>query len=108
MRILIGYDGSECADAALDDLRRAGLPEKGEALVLSVAEVWPHLANGKFDGIGPGADDWLLPSLEGAQRIAQESLSVAKQTAKGAADRIRADFPRWAISVDAEADAPHW
>ena len=25
MKILIGYDGSECADAALEDLRRAGL-----------------------------------------------------------------------------------
>jgi hypothetical protein len=28
MRILIGYDGSECADAAIDDLRRAGLPRE--------------------------------------------------------------------------------
>src|SRR5678815_3097290 len=26
MRILIAYDGSKCADAALADLRRAGLP----------------------------------------------------------------------------------
>jgi len=26
MKILIGYDGSECADAAIDELRRAGLP----------------------------------------------------------------------------------
>jgi hypothetical protein len=25
-KILIGYDGSECADAALDDLTHAGLP----------------------------------------------------------------------------------
>lgn len=40
MRILIGYDGSDCAEAALDDLQRAGLPSKTEALVLSVAEVW--------------------------------------------------------------------
>jgi hypothetical protein len=39
MRILIGYDGSESADAALDDLRRAGLPRAVEALILSVAEV---------------------------------------------------------------------
>ena len=28
MKILVAYDGSECADAALDDLRRAGLPSK--------------------------------------------------------------------------------
>ncbi len=40
MKILIGYDGSECADAALDDLGQAGLPEAGEIHLLSIAEVW--------------------------------------------------------------------
>jgi len=40
MKILIGYDGSDCAEAALDDLTRAGLPSRAEAIVLSVAEVW--------------------------------------------------------------------
>jgi hypothetical protein len=39
MRILIGYDGSESANAALDDLRRTGLPRAVEVLILSVAEV---------------------------------------------------------------------
>ena len=39
MKILIGYDGSESADAALDDLRRAGLPRETETLIVSVAEV---------------------------------------------------------------------
>ena len=40
MKILIGYDGSDCAEAALDDLKRAGLPESAEAHILSIAEVW--------------------------------------------------------------------
>src|ERR1043165_7572785 len=31
MKVLIGYDGSECADAALDDLNQSGLPQNGEA-----------------------------------------------------------------------------
>jgi nucleotide-binding universal stress UspA family protein len=35
-KLLIGYDGSDSADAMLDDLRRAGLPRDGEALILSV------------------------------------------------------------------------
>jgi hypothetical protein len=43
IRVLIGYDGSPCADAAINDLRRAGLPPAGEAVVMSVADVWPHL-----------------------------------------------------------------
>jgi hypothetical protein len=34
MKILIGYDGSECADAALDDLTQAGLPSNVEARTL--------------------------------------------------------------------------
>src|SRR5262249_34310776 len=40
MKILIGYDGSECADAALDDLRMAGLPSDAQIKVLSVVENW--------------------------------------------------------------------
>jgi nucleotide-binding universal stress UspA family protein len=40
MKILVGYDGSECADAALDDLRRAGLPSDAQVKVLSVVENW--------------------------------------------------------------------
>ena len=40
MKFLIGYDGSECAEAALDDLRRAGVPENAEAQILSIAELW--------------------------------------------------------------------
>jgi nucleotide-binding universal stress UspA family protein len=38
MKILIAYDGSECADAALDDLRKAGLPADAQIKVLSVVE----------------------------------------------------------------------
>ena len=39
LRILIGYDGSESADAALEDLRRAGLPHDVEAVIVSVGEI---------------------------------------------------------------------
>src|SRR5918992_1843420 len=38
-KILIAYDGSACSDAALGDLRRAGLPASLDALVLTVADV---------------------------------------------------------------------
>jgi hypothetical protein len=33
MKILIAYDGSECSDAAVVNLRRAGLPAKAEVRV---------------------------------------------------------------------------
>jgi hypothetical protein len=35
MKILIGYDGSACAESALADLKRAGMPRKAEVVVLS-------------------------------------------------------------------------
>jgi hypothetical protein len=34
MKVLIGYDGSSCADRVLLDLRRAGLPPAVEAVVM--------------------------------------------------------------------------
>ena len=40
MKILIGYDGSESADAALKDLTRAGLPSEADVLVMSLADVF--------------------------------------------------------------------
>lgn len=33
MKIMVAYDGSAYADAALDDLRRAGLPREAEAAI---------------------------------------------------------------------------
>ena len=43
MRILIGYDGSDCAEAAVSDLRRAGLPAQAEAVVMTAVDLTPHL-----------------------------------------------------------------
>jgi len=43
MKVIVAYDGSECADAALDDLWNAGLPGATQFKVLSVVEHWlPH------------------------------------------------------------------
>jgi nucleotide-binding universal stress UspA family protein len=39
MRILIGYNGTPFSDAAIEDLAAAGLPDKAEALVVTVAEL---------------------------------------------------------------------
>ena len=46
MKILIGYDGSEYADAAIDDLRRAGAPREAAVVVLSVIESWSLAPSG--------------------------------------------------------------
>jgi hypothetical protein len=40
MKVLLAYDGSECADQALIDLQKAGLPRDTQVCVLSVVEHW--------------------------------------------------------------------
>ena len=59
MKILIGYDGSECADAAIDELRRAGLPSEATAIVLSVIEIWSLSPSGfkQLEGTGRADSD---------------------------------------------------
>src|SRR5712675_987952 len=44
MKVLIGFNGSDAAKAALDELDLAGLPRYVEVLLLTVAESWlpPH------------------------------------------------------------------
>ena len=37
MRLLIGYNGTDFARAAIEDLKRAGVPQQADALVLTVA-----------------------------------------------------------------------
>jgi hypothetical protein len=54
MKTLIGYDGSTCANDAIADLSRAGLPAGTQALVLAAAEVFPHLPPSSFEPVDPG------------------------------------------------------
>ena len=38
MKIIIAYDGSTCADDAINDLPRAGLPRQADVLIIHVQE----------------------------------------------------------------------
>ncbi len=40
IKILIAYDGSICADDAINDLPRAGMPREADALIVHVRETW--------------------------------------------------------------------
>jgi nucleotide-binding universal stress UspA family protein len=106
MKILIGYDGSECADAALEDLRCAGMPRSAEAVVLSVADVFlpPPVKEG-VDDVFP------LYVPEGVKRAhahAARVLGDARAKAERAAGRVGASFPDWSVRAEATADSPAW
>ena len=94
MKILIAYDGSDCAEAALDDLRRAGLPHTTEALVMSVEEFVPVMSPmGVVAVIPPG--------------LASSGLVSENRTLPfPACQRLRHDFPTWQIGAEAELGHP--
>jgi nucleotide-binding universal stress UspA family protein len=94
MKILIAYDGSNCADSALEDLRRAGLPRLAETEVLSVSELWAPV----LESIGAGA-----VRIVGALPI---SLEKAESLAQRACERVQSYFPDWTVKAEARPGAP--
>ena len=108
MKILIGYDGSECAEAALDDLKRAGLPPNVDANILTIAEVWLPPAPSR-DEIVEKAEEVKVPA--DLQRLYSRTAAVVKEaqaTVMRARDRLRASFPEWNITAKAETGSPAW
>jgi nucleotide-binding universal stress UspA family protein len=51
MRILFGYNGSLAARAAIEDMKRAGLPADADVLVLTVAETWSGAEQEKHEAL---------------------------------------------------------
>ncbi|HZS06825.1 MAG TPA: universal stress protein [Blastocatellia bacterium] len=94
MKILIAYNGSENADAALDDLGRAGLPRRAEVLVLSVYDHWLP-APPSF-----GMVDTSFPEQE--LREEKETLVQAERGRAG----IRSLFPDWEAKAGAAIGSP--
>ena len=103
MKILIPYDGSEPAKAAIADLARAGLPDNVEATVLSVADVWlpPADATENENRVESVA-------VENARAKALSLLKEAKLLSKEGASLTRSQFPAWAVREEAAADSPAW
>lgn len=108
MKVLIGYDGSERAQAAIQDLHRAGLPSDVEALVLSVAEVFPPLPQSSFDPVGVEeslADD--PPEVRKARALAVAAMAEARELVAEGARRVKAEFPTWRVAHEAGPDSPY-
>src|SRR4051812_33217776 len=106
MKVLIGYDGSSFADAAIDDLQRAGLPADSQALVLTVADVWPTLPPMYRDSLTPGPTELTFAVADAAKQMIQTAQDEAKELAKKARARVAALFPTWTVDCEALSDSP--
>jgi nucleotide-binding universal stress UspA family protein len=106
MKILIAYDGSECAEAALEDLQSAGLGTEAEVLVMTVADVFvPNPIDKEVENT---VRMYIPPAVRRAHERAQHKLEEAADLAKQISERIRSIFPTWRVSSEAEADSPAW
>lgn len=107
IKIVIGYDGSEYAGAALGDLRRAGLPQDAQALIVSVAE-----------GVIPPPDSEAIEKALTSRRVASavarasQALTQARECARLGGERVKLLFPQWEVRTErltgAPADALMW
>jgi nucleotide-binding universal stress UspA family protein len=101
MKILLGYDGSESADAALHDLKRAGLPDEAEALIVSVADVFMPAATSNYEIAEQAfASRRVTASLMLAQKQRARLLLEAKAFTTKAAERVRSYFPGWHVLTE--------
>ena len=105
MKILVAYDGSECAAAALQDLRRAGLGDNAEVLVMSLADVFVPTPTGEG---GTELPSYMPEGVKRAHQLALDKLEEAETLAKRAAEQIKSMFPGWRVDHTAEADSPAW
>jgi nucleotide-binding universal stress UspA family protein len=94
MKIMIGYDGSPHAEAALSDLRRAGLPRNVEVMVLSVSEEWMP-APASLGGVVTS-----FPKLEA------EAEGEALKLARSAKAALKTLFPSWQVHAEAVTGSP--
>jgi nucleotide-binding universal stress UspA family protein len=109
MKILLGYDGSECADAALDDLIHAGLPPDAEAQILSVSEVWlPPPPPSAYEIVEEAREAKSPAELERnfAKRCPEAKAALA--LAGRARDRVQTNFPDWKVTADSSCGSAAW
>lgn len=107
MRLLIGHDGSSCADAAIADLQRAGLPKEVEALVVTVGDaplVAPFASHRIIEQTFVG--ERVFSIVEHANKQSEEALSEARAIADNAALQLSTRFPAWLVSSEVATGTP--
>jgi nucleotide-binding universal stress UspA family protein len=88
MKVLLAYDGSECADQTLLDLQKAGLPRDTQVCVLSVVEHW-------------------LPPPSALEVVEHLDYDKEFQTlAQRGAERLRELQPGWQVEAKTKAGTP--
>lgn len=104
MKVLIAYDGSAYADAAIEDLRRAGLPRNTETLIVSVSDALINPASPAPDI--SAISRRVTPAMAAARQQASRLLQEAMQLAASASERVQSYFPDWEVRSEGIQGTP--
>ena len=101
MKILIAYDDSDCAKAAIDDLQRAGLPRDATAVVISVVDTpLPSAALALDPMTAVGASHRVAATLAQARAETEQATEEADDYARKGLTRVRRYFPDWHVFAE--------
>ncbi len=102
MKILIGYDGSDYADAALLDLKLAGLPQDAEATILTATETWLPARDDLYTEDSSDDPKWTW------RETALKKVAECENLAVEASRKIKEMFPAWQIGQRIVGGYPEW
>jgi len=107
MNIVIAYDGSNHAQAAVDDLRRSGMPRGVNALVVSVGETFlpTPSASSAFVDVG-SMSHRMVSTLVQARAETAQVIAEASVLAREGTQRVHGHFPRWGVYADHAVGTP--
>jgi nucleotide-binding universal stress UspA family protein len=102
MNLLVGYDGSQCATQAIEDLANARLPATHvTATVASIADILPMAMEADVAALPtPAAREWA--------RRARDAFDDIRRLADEGTTRLRRVRPDWDVRPRTVADSPHW
>lgn len=108
-KVFIAYDGSAYADAALDDLRRAGLPREAEALIVTVSDGLVSASSSIAEVAGTTLTSRRVTSaIAAAREQSARLLAEARGFAAQARERVRSYFPDWEVRTRVLEGSPSW
>ncbi|HEX8138223.1 MAG TPA: universal stress protein [Pyrinomonadaceae bacterium] len=106
-KVLIAYDGSAYADAALDDLRRAGLPREAEALIVTVSDGLVSTSSSIAEVAGTAlVSRRVTLAIAVVKDQAARLLAEARGFATEASRRLRSYFPGWEVRTEVLEGSP--
>jgi len=104
-KVLLAYDGLPGSETAIDGLQFAGLQEKSEIRVMTVADVWVPPDSVKN---APQLPMLPPPARVHAREEAMKALLKARDISIQGAEQIKSRFPQWRVTHVARTGSPAW